>query len=88
MQHVYIKDSFSDKTAFWRKIKKITSVNSKNPPISCKVWENYFKTLLNGDIEIDSVFKKFLNDYMNTHDLDYVDCVPCTEEPVGPELNI
>ena len=66
---IQLCDSVNDTTCFWKHIK---SMNSKGnvidkSEITGSVWNNYFKELLNNDVNIDEDFKIMTDDFVRQH---------------------
>ena len=66
---IQLSDSVNDTTCFWKHIK---SMNSKGnvidkSEITGSEWNNYFKKLINNDVNIDEDFKTMTDDFVRHH---------------------
>ena len=87
-EHVYkeLVLSIPDTIAFWKNVKKLTKKNIQKPNISNDMWVNHFQNLLNQNVNIEQDFATFIQEYINTHDINCDNCQNAVEGECS-ELN-
>lgn len=63
-----IEGNNDNPNVFWKKVKQLGRKNTSTPDVRPNEWFDYFRTLLNHEVEIDAEFEQHVHGYLAEYD--------------------